>query len=103
MVERYAVIRRSLQKFLLLGESFPITLRDGFDFGFRRQSEDSYFLRRDRPQVRLLFAEPVKQNRSADFTGDRLGVQGVWFEGSFLLQHSQSFRECASALIFGNL
>src|ERR1700687_6016454 len=76
-------------------------LHGRFDFRTGGKSKQAGFLRRDRPQIRLLLAQPIKKNGAFGSPCDLLSVQWRRPGRSSLRQQSQAFGQSTGAAVVG--
>ncbi len=78
-----------------------ITLDRRIDCGAGRKRKQPGRLRRDRPQVGLLLAQPIKKKRATRSPRDFLGVQRRRLSRGALPEESQTLGQGSSATVVG--
>src|SRR5258708_33370996 len=102
-VEQLAIAVGRFENVLWSGKSLAIALHSRIDFRAGRKRKQAGLHRRDRPQVRLLPAQPVKENCALDSLRELLRVQRWSSSCCSLWQQSQPLGQSSGAAEVGPL
>ena len=101
LIERLPILIAGFHRVLQVQKGLAVALDTGNNLFLRGKRNQRNLRRRDGPQVGLLLAEPVEEQRCAGLLSDLAGVQSRGMERGFALGHAQALRQRPGAAPVG--